>query len=186
MEESSRDGVGSKNESGQILVFVAILLAAVIGLTAFVIDLGYAYYAQRTLQASADAAALAGAQQLPDPNAAVATAQQFGTGPGAKNASSKLTNVSEVISTRCLVSVPGCNPVNAVSVQETGHINTFFARYFGISTLNVHVRSTACSPCGVKPLDIMLVLDRTGSMCQDSAGNNDPTCFDLTNANTGS
>jgi hypothetical protein len=185
MEESSRDGVGSRNESGQILVFVAILLAAVIGLSAFVIDLGYAYYAQRTLQASADAAALAGAQQLPDPTAAVATAQQFGTGAGAKNASAKLGSVSEVISTRCLVSVPGCNPVNAVSVQETGHVSTFFVRFFGINTLNVHVRSTACSPCGVKPLDIMLVLDRTGSMCQDSSGKNDPTCFDLNNAKAG-
>ncbi len=185
MEESSRDGVGSTNESGQILVFVAILLAAVIGLSAFVIDLGYAYYAQRSLQASADAAALAGAQQLPDPNAAVATAQQYGTAPGAKNASAKLSNVSEVISTRCLASVPGCNPVNAVSVQETGHVSTFFVRFFGINTLNVHVRSTACSPCGVKPLDIMLVLDRTGSMCQDSSGKNDPSCFDLNNAKTG-
>jgi hypothetical protein len=185
MEESSRVSVDTKNESGQILVFVAIFLAAVIGLSAFVIDLGYAYYAQRTLQASADAAALAGAQQLPDQNAAVTTAKQYGTQPGGKNSSSKLSNVDEVVSTRCLASVPGCNPVNAVSVQETGHVSTFFVRFFGISTLNVHVRSTACSPCGVKPLDIMLVLDRTGSMCQNSAGQNDPTCFDLNNAKTG-
>jgi len=185
MEESSRVSVDTKKESGQILVFVAILLAAVIGLSAFVIDLGYAYYAQRTLQASADAAALAGAQQLPDQNAAVTTAKQYGTQVGAKNASSKLTNVDEVVSTRCLASVPGCNPVNAVSVQETGHVSTFFVRFFGINTLNVHVRSTACSPCGVKPLDIMLVLDRTGSMCQNSAGQNDPSCFDLNNAKAG-
>jgi hypothetical protein len=185
MEESSRESVGAKRESGQVLVFVAIMLAAVIGLSAFVIDLGYAYYAQRSLQASADASALAGAQQLPDPAAAVATAKQYGTAAGAKNASGKLTNVSEVISTRCLVSVPGCTPVNAVSVQETGHVSTFFVRFFGINTLDVHVRSTACSPCGVKPLDIMLVLDRTGSMCQDSSGGSDPSCFDLKNAKTG-
>ena len=51
MEESSRVSVDTKNESGQVLVFVAILLAAVIGLSAFVIDLGYAYYAQRTREA---------------------------------------------------------------------------------------------------------------------------------------
>jgi len=185
MEESSRDGVGSRKESGQVLVFVAIVLAAVIGLSAFVIDLGYAYYTQRSLQASADAAALAGAQQLPDPAASVATAQQYGTGALGKNASGKIGKVDEVVSTRCLVSVPGCNPVNAVSVQETGHVNTFFVRFFGIDTLNVHVRSTACSPCGVKPLDIMLVLDRTGSMCQDSSGRSDPACTDLNNAKAG-
>ncbi len=185
MEESSRVSVDTKKESGQILVFVAILLAAVIGLSAFVIDLGYAYYAQRTLQASADAAALAGAQELPDPAAAVATAKQFGTAPGGKNRSSKLTDVDEVISTRCLASVPGCNPVNAVTISETGHVSTFFVRFFGIHSLNVHVRSTACSPCGVKPLDIMLVLDRTGSMCQNSSGGNDPSCYDLNNAKQG-
>ena len=184
MEEFRVTGDTSR-ESGQVLVFVAIFLAAVIGLSAFVIDLGYAYYAQRTLQASADAAALAGAQQLPDPAAAVATAKQYGTQSGAKNISPKLGQVDESITTRCLQSVPGCSPVNAVSVQETGHINTFFIRFFGLNTLNVHVRSTACSPCGVKPLDIMLVLDRTGSMCQDSSGKNDPTCFDLNNAKAG-
>ena len=93
---------------------------------------------------------------------------------GGKNRSTKLGGVDEVVTTRCLASVPGCNPVNAVSVQETGHVSTFFVRFFGISTLNVHVRSTACSPCGVKPLDIMLVLDRTGSMCQNSSGGNEP------------
>ena len=185
MEESSRVSVDIKRESGQVLVFVTILLAAVIGLSAFVVDLGYAYYAQRSLQASADASALAGAQQLPDPASAVATAQQFGTQAGAKNHSSRISSVDEVVTTRCLASVPGCNPVNAVSVQETGHVSTFFVKFFGINTLNVHVRSTACSPCGVKPLDIMLVLDRTGSMCQNSAGHNDPSCFDLNNAKTG-
>ncbi len=185
MEESSRVSVDIKRESGQVLVFVTILLAAVIGLSAIVVDLGYAYYAQRSLQASADASALAGAQQLPDPAAAVATAQQFGTQAGAKNHSSRISSVDEVVTTRCLASVPGCNPVNAVSVDETGHVSTFFVKFFGINSLNVHVRSTACSPCGVKPLDIMLVLDRTGSMCQNSAGQNDPSCFDLNNAKTG-
>jgi hypothetical protein len=185
MEESSRDGVGSRNESGQVLVFVAILLAAVIGLSAFVIDLGYAYYAQRSLQASADAAALAGAQELPDPAASVSVARQFGTGTTGRNGSGKIGKVDEVVSTRCLVSVPGCNPVNAVSVQETAHVDTFLVRFFGINTLNVHVRSTACSPCGVKPLDIVLVLDRTGSMCQNSSGQSDPSCYDLNNAKTG-
>ena len=185
MEESSRVSVDTKKESGQVLVFVAIALAAVIGLSAFVVDVGYAYFAQRSLQASADAAALAGAQQLPDPASAVATAKQFGTQSGAKNATTKISSVDEVVSTRCLASVPGCAPVNAVSVDETGHVNTFFVRFFGINRLNIHVRSTACSPCGVKPLDIMLVLDRTGSMCQTSSGANDPSCFDLNNAKAG-
>ena len=34
----------------------------------------------------------------------------------------------------------------------------------GIDTIPITVHSQACSPCGGKPLDIMVVLDRTGSM----------------------
>jgi hypothetical protein len=152
---------------------------------ALVIDLGYLYWNQRSLQASADAAALAGAMQLPDPASSVTVAKQFGTGSGAKNSDSRLSNVSETISTKCLTSVPGCDPVNAVVVDETATVNTFFMQLFGLNLAHIHVRATACSPCGVKPLDIMLVLDRTGSMCQDSNGNNDPACTDLNNARNG-
>jgi hypothetical protein len=51
--------------------------------------------------------------------------------------------------------------------------------------VSVKVKSTACSPCGIKPLDIMLVLDRTGSMCQNSSGGADANCTDLKNAQAG-
>ena len=59
------------------------------------------------------------------------------------------------------------------------------AGLLGIDTFTVKVRSTACSPCGVQPLDIMMVLDRTGSMCMTSAGTWDPACTDLNNAREG-
>ena len=71
------------------------------------------------------------------------------------------------------------------SVDEDATVNTFFMRLFGLNQAHIHVRATACSPCGVKPLDIVLVLDRTGSMCQDSAGKTDPACTDLNNARNG-
>ena len=60
-----------------------------------------------------------------------------------------------------------------------------FGGLFGVSNLTVHATATACSPCGEKPLDVMLVLDRTGSMCTDSNGNPDPACTDLNNAREG-
>ncbi len=53
-------------EDGQTIVLTVIALVALLALAAFAIDVGYAYYAHRSLQASADAAALAGAQKLPD------------------------------------------------------------------------------------------------------------------------
>jgi hypothetical protein len=70
-------------------------------------------------------------------------------------------------------------------VRETGTISTTFAKLFGIGTFTVHASATACSPCGEKPLDVMLVLDRTGSMCTDSAGRPDPACSDMENARAG-
>ena len=52
-------------ESGQAMVFVAFGLIALVGMAALVIDGGSWYRAQRQLQTAADAAALAGAQELP-------------------------------------------------------------------------------------------------------------------------
>ncbi len=55
----------SRGESGQVLVFVAFILIALVGMSALVIDVGSWFHAQRKLQTAADAAALAGAQHLP-------------------------------------------------------------------------------------------------------------------------
>ena len=52
-------------ESGQVFVFVAFILIALVGMAALVIDVGSWFHAQRKLQTAADAAALAGAQHLP-------------------------------------------------------------------------------------------------------------------------
>ena len=51
---------------GQALIIVAFSLVMLLGFTGFVIDVGHLYYAHRELQASADAAAMAGAQALPN------------------------------------------------------------------------------------------------------------------------
>lgn len=168
-----------------MVVLLVVALLGIMGMVALVVDLGYLYWNQRTLQSTADAAALAGAMELPDRAKAEAVAKSYGTSSGAHNHDSRLVSVDEWITSKCMTSIPGCNPVNAVVVDEEGHVDTFFMRLFGLSTVNIKVRATACSPCGIKPLDIMLVLDRTGSMCQNSAGNTDPNCTDLKNAQAG-
>ena len=73
----------------------------------------------------------------------------------------------------------GGDPANAVVAEESAQVPTFFARVLGVSSFNVKAKATACSYCGVKPLDIMVVVDRTGSMCMDHNGNNDPACTDM-------
>jgi hypothetical protein len=169
-----------------VLVLVLLFLVVVLGMAALVIDVGYAYYAHRSLQASADAAALAGAQELPDGNRATQVANEYSGSAGGKNARENVPGVQTTVTTKCITSIPGCDPVNAVVVTEkAANVPTIFARVLGIDSFNINVTSTACSPCGVKPLDIMLVLDRTGSMCQDHWGRTDPGCTDLNNARTG-
>jgi hypothetical protein len=63
-----------REEDGQVIVFVIAILTILIGMGALVIDGGSWFRAQRHLQTSADAAALAGAQDLPFAATAQSTA----------------------------------------------------------------------------------------------------------------
>jgi Flp pilus assembly protein TadG len=172
-----------RSERGQSLVLLAIILPVLMGIAALVIDIGHGYLVQRRLQGVADSAALAGAANLPSSSAALTAATHYGASPSGANAVPD--NVTESVNTACLSTFGGCSPSNAVIVDESAKVNTFFARVLGINTFTVHVKSTACSPCGEKPLDIVIVLDRTLSMCMDHWGNQDPSCTDLNAARNG-
>lgn len=173
-----------RQERGQVIVLLVVVLIVLLGSAALVIDVGRAYLAKRHLQASADAAATAGALELPDPAAATSYAQSYSGRDGARNDNDKLPSVSTTVTTKCLSFAP-CTPVNAVQVEQTTVVPTLFAKVLGIDSFTIRARATACSPCSSKPLDIMLVLDRTGSMCQFSNGTSDPSCTDLQNAKAG-
>ncbi len=174
----------TRGETGQVLVLFAVALVVLFGMAGLVIDIGYAFYAKRSMQASADAAALAGASQLPSAAAATSAAMAYGGAAGAKNENENVPGVNTNVATKCAPVAP-CNPINAITVTQTSNVPTKFARLLGINSFNISVKSTACSPCGMRPLDIMLVLDRTGSMCQTSSGSSDPSCTDLNNAKQG-
>lgn len=173
-----------RDQSGQAFVLLALVLVVLLGASALVVDVGYAFYVQRSLQASADAAALAGASQLPDPSAAEATALEYSGSGAGKNKRDNVPGVTTTVKTKCVPLAP-CQPVNALVVTESTSVPTRFAKVLGIDSFDITVRATACSPCGSKPLDVMLVLDRTGSMCQTSSGASDPSCTDLNNAREG-
>jgi Flp pilus assembly protein TadG len=180
------------DQSGQALVLVAFSMVDLIGFVGLAIDVGNAYVTQRELQKAADAAALAGAQELPNAAAAVAVAQQYGAAAGEKNEATFVDDAAMTVSTRCVPSL-GCTPsrgvtTNVIAVTETAQVPTLFAKVLGFDSFTVHAKATACSPCSAKPLDIMLVLDRTGSMCQLSLPSGvvpDPSCTDLNYAKDG-
>ena len=175
------------DESGQVLLLTGALMAIFLVVVALVVDIGHTRLVQRQLQAGVDAAALAGAQDLPDGTVARTTAEQYSPTPGSKNAVNTVDNATTSALVRCIPSIPGCNTryatANAITVTSTSTVPTFFARIIGISSLTVTAKATACFPCSVRPLDIMLILDRTGSMCAGTPGDdpnsNPQRCGDL-------
>lgn len=177
-------------ESGQVLVFAVVVMAVLIAMAGFALDVGHAYLVQRQLQSATDAAALAGALDLPIRAQAIQTAKDYGPEPGKRNAPHSNDNATIDVQTKCVTAiVTGCTPsngeVNSISVKSSSAVKTIFARVLGFDSFTVNATATACSPCSVKPLDIMIVLDRTGSMCQFSNGTSDPACTDLSNAREG-
>ena len=173
-----------KDEAGQTLVFTLVCMVVLIGMVGFAVDVGHAYLVQRQLQSGVDAAALAGAQELPDPTLVTSVAQQYG--PSSKNPPTSIDNSNTTVEMKCVKSAPGCsstfNTYNAVKVSANSNVKTYFARVIGIDSLTVKATATACSPCSAKPLDVMVVLDRTGSMCDVSTNG---SCRDMTNAVNG-
>lgn len=167
-----------RRDDGQVVAFLAVgMLVILLGVAGLVVDVGHAYLVKRKLQASADAAALAGAAVLPDTAQAQAVARQFGTS-GLNGLSQAGVTVTEPQPTPwCLKDVAYCydnapggpparNPAqaNGLVVSESASVSTTFLKLLGVPTVTVHAKATACGLCGTQPLNIALVVDRTGSM----------------------
>ena len=175
---------GARGERGQILAVVALALVALLGISAFAIDVGFAYYGKRQLQSATDAAALAGAQDLPNASTAVSTATSYAASNTPSNLSFTFTyttscTATSIIATGCVAAV---NP-NQLTVTGSGSTNTWFARIFGITHFDLSAHANACSPCSSTPVDIVIAVDRTGSMCSPTDGSGN--CIDLDNAKDG-
>jgi Flp pilus assembly protein TadG len=176
----------TRGERGQILPLVALALVVLLGISAFAIDVGFAYYAKRQLQSATDAAALAGAQDLPNTATALSTAASY----AAANTPANLSSFSFTYQTKCTATAivaTGCNAAvnpNSLVVTGTASTDTWFAGLFGYKHFNVSAHANACSPCSSTPVDIVIALDRTGSMC-DTKESGTGYCVDLDNAKDG-
>lgn len=172
-----------------MIVLTVLTMVVLLALTGFAVDVGRAYLVQRQLQAATDAAVLAAALELPSAASATRTASVYGPLAGGRNAVPGTSPATMDVTLRCIVSAPGCQPgsstYNAISVTSRSSVATVFAQLVGIDSLPVNASATACSPCRARPLDIELVLDRTGSMCEISNGVPDPSCAKLANARNG-
>src|SRR3990172_12371733 len=127
-----------RSESGVIAVIIAFAVAALIGFTAFVVDVGYLYEVKRQLQSAADAGALAGAQELIN-----------------ESTDEDILNVAEDYAKRNdfpsdsdpVLSMLGAPYTeigdNYVKVTVEKEVNLFFARIFGITSSTVNAKAKA-------------------------------------------
>lgn len=140
----------ARDRRGQSLVMFALLLAALLGMMALAVDIGYLYQVRAKLQSLSDAAALAAAQELPSQaNARTVAVQYANENDGAHGT---IVAVDEVVVGNWdgLGSfIIGGNPINAVRVvarRTTSRDNSvalFFARVLGFEVANVSAWSTA-------------------------------------------
>jgi hypothetical protein len=148
-----RDAMGllkriHKNDSAQVLPMFVMLLIVLMGMIGLATDLSRVYVARAQLGRSVDAAALAGAKQLPDVTAADAKARAYITEnePGSTISVSVYPDV----------------PSQQVGVSATKTVKTIFMKMFGIGT--IQVQNDATAGFGVVPVDAVMSIDATGSM----------------------
>ncbi|MGH3023807.1 MAG: pilus assembly protein TadG-related protein [Gaiellaceae bacterium] len=122
--------VARARESGQVAVVFLVALVVLLGMAAAAIDAGSWYRADRALQSTVDAAALAAAQALPyDTSASAALADEYATKNGGGVASVEFSahHVAD----------------DTVVVTGTRAAPSFFSRVLGIDSVDVHARAAA-------------------------------------------
>jgi Flp pilus assembly protein TadG len=162
-------------------VILALLVPVLIGLAGFTIDIGHLALVQKQLQASTDAAALAGGYSIPS-STAIATADNYSAASGDKNALAggvTATMVSGYPVLKCLTSTAvGCTGTelaggaNAIEVSGRATVPMWFAQILGFPSFTLTATSTASARGGAgQALNVMIVLDTTNSM-ETSTDNN--------------
>ncbi len=130
-------GAGSRLFSrGQIAVIFALGSVTLVGAMALGTDIGVLYYNWVLLQKAADAAALAGANYLPnDANTAISTAKAYLTNNGTTSAD--------------VVSATAINSDTELQVTAARNVPYYFARVLGLQSGQVSVASIAEAPGGI-------------------------------------
>jgi len=162
-------GRRNRTRRGAIIVLFAVLLVGVMAMLAFAIDLGYILTSRTDIQRSVDCGALAGAGMLVDgEDAAIAAVHSYVqanrvTGSPVETEQIEIETGSWDETTRTLV--PATSYPSAVRVvARMQNRQLFFASILGSNTFDIEAEAIAV----YQPRDIMIVLDYSGSMNDDS------------------
>jgi Flp pilus assembly protein TadG len=177
-----------EDRSGAVFIYAAASMLALLGFGAVVVDVSYVFHAKRVLQASTDAAALAGATTLSTgtPGEAVATANTYSAASGDKNANANLTITAAPQTVNCTGnSGSTCTATqtspNGIEVSETATVPTYFARALGINSVSMSTSAYALQSGGkAQNMDILLILDTTDSMGTTDNDSTDTSCSSVT------
>jgi hypothetical protein len=121
-----------RDERGQAIVLMTLSLVVIMGMAALVLDVGNWYHTKRRLQGTADAAALAGAQLLPnDPSGAQSQALAYANKNGGDVASGNITVSSTVL------------PNDTISVRARKTEAGIFSGILGIVSADIDARAKA-------------------------------------------
>jgi Flp pilus assembly protein TadG len=121
-----------RSESGQAVLITVFFMTVVLGATALTLDVGDWYREQRQAQATADAAALAGAQVLPyDATQAQTLAQQYADSNGGGVGAGDITFRSDWV------------PNDTVKVKVNRTAPGFFSKLFSIDQVNISATAAA-------------------------------------------
>lgn len=170
-----------KGQLGQTLPLFGLFITTLLLFALAVVDVGFFLHEREQVQAAADAAALAGAQELPDSTTnARAVALDYLT----KN---DISTDGVVISFRCTSGVAsicdGTTTFDTIVVKPRSQSPQFFGGILSligsescwITGCNVSAQAAgcrgACGPIGTGPADIMVMLDHSASMSTTDLGN---------------
>jgi Flp pilus assembly protein TadG len=161
--------------SGQVFAWAAVAMTCLLGMCGFVVDLGHAMLVNRQLQMSTNAAALAGAQDLPNTNYSTIATNYSSNVSGDNNYSNvNMPNVSTTVTGYCSTTVAswgiacqtiGSKSINALTVTQQVTIPTYFIRVLGINSVTVTSQASAAWKGAARnPYNVALIIDTTQSM----------------------
>jgi hypothetical protein len=157
-------------QGGQGLVFLVLCAGVLVGSLALAIDAGSLLLHCRRMQIASDAGALVGAPVLVNGGSDAqidAAVAEYTSGNHAEHFEAYYMPSGHEVGTRY---TPSDARGIRVSTQAEGP--TYFASMLGFNSTD----TSAVSGGGFPPLDIMLVLDRSGSMDHDSCRPQSATC----------
>jgi Flp pilus assembly protein TadG len=159
-----------RQEFGQGLVLGTLAMIVILGFTALVLDVGLFLHEKRELQKAVDAAALAAAQELPDSwTEADANAHEWLQKNDVDIADGDSVDISFTCTSEFEIACdPAADRWDTIVVHAERDVPLNFAPLLGLDNITVEATAAGCQGlCGASPfraLDVMLVLDRTGSM----------------------